>query len=186
MTNSCFLCHIQQQKIQIIWECDTLFSIFDHNPVSPGHALIIPKRHVIDIQNLSYDEWGAIKNAMHKVINIIRKTDLVPIYQQFTRELRDSQSIWFCQKALQNPRINTQPDAYNHGVNDGKAAGRTINHFHWHLIPRFDGDMDDRYPELRHLWTSHICSLVPASATVVSPEHSPRPERQSPQACIPV
>lgn len=29
------------------------------------------------------------------------------------------------------------PDAYNVGINDGKAAGRMIDHVHVHLIPRY-------------------------------------------------
>ncbi|MBI5226776.1 HIT family protein [Candidatus Micrarchaeota archaeon] len=29
------------------------------------------------------------------------------------------------------------PDAYNVGVNDGKSAGRMIDHVHVHLIPRY-------------------------------------------------
>jgi diadenosine tetraphosphate (Ap4A) HIT family hydrolase len=44
---------------------------------------------------------------------------------------------------LAHPRINTRPDAYNHGFNDGKAAGRTIDHLHWHIIPRYEKDMSD-------------------------------------------
>ena len=36
-----------------------------------------------------------------------------------------------------------QPDGYNIGVNCGKAAGQTIFHVHVHLIPRFNGDMED-------------------------------------------
>lgn len=35
------------------------------------------------------------------------------------------------------------PEAYTIGVNDGKAAGRTIDHLHIHLIPRHQGDVDD-------------------------------------------
>lgn len=33
------------------------------------------------------------------------------------------------------------PNGYNIGVNDGKAAGRTIDHLHIHLIPRYFGDV---------------------------------------------
>lgn len=33
------------------------------------------------------------------------------------------------------------PDAYNIGINDGEAAGRTIPHFHLHIIPRYKGDV---------------------------------------------
>ena len=36
-----------------------------------------------------------------------------------------------------------QPDGYNIGVNSGEAAGQTIFHVHVHLIPRYDGDMED-------------------------------------------
>ena len=36
-----------------------------------------------------------------------------------------------------------QPDGYNIGINCGEAAGQTIFHVHVHLIPRFNGDMED-------------------------------------------
>jgi len=35
------------------------------------------------------------------------------------------------------------PDGYNIGVNCGQAAGQTIMHLHVHLIPRYNGDVDD-------------------------------------------
>ncbi|MGC6448031.1 MAG: HIT family protein [Rubripirellula sp.] len=35
------------------------------------------------------------------------------------------------------------PDGYNIGMNCGAAAGQTVMQFHCHIIPRFDGDMDD-------------------------------------------
>jgi diadenosine tetraphosphate (Ap4A) HIT family hydrolase len=31
----------------------------------------------------------------------------------------------------------------NIGINDGTAAGQTVMHLHIHLIPRFDGDIDN-------------------------------------------
>ena len=34
----------------------------------------------------------------------------------------------------------TGQDALNVVVNNGRAAGQTVGHGHWHLIPRFDGD----------------------------------------------
>jgi diadenosine tetraphosphate (Ap4A) HIT family hydrolase len=36
-----------------------------------------------------------------------------------------------------------RPDGYNIGVNDGAAAGQTIPHLHWHLMPRYKGDSSD-------------------------------------------
>ena len=35
------------------------------------------------------------------------------------------------------------PDGFNIGVNDGKAAGQTVEHAHVHVIPRFDDDVPD-------------------------------------------
>ena len=44
-----------------------------------------------------------------------------------------------------------QPDAYNIGINDGEAAGRTVHHLHIHLIPRYRGDVDDPKGGVRHI-----------------------------------
>jgi diadenosine tetraphosphate (Ap4A) HIT family hydrolase len=35
------------------------------------------------------------------------------------------------------------PDGYNIGVNCGKSAGQTVMHCHIHIIPRYDGDVED-------------------------------------------
>ena len=35
------------------------------------------------------------------------------------------------------------PDGYTIGVNEGKVAGRSIDHLHIHLIPRYEGDVAD-------------------------------------------
>ena len=35
------------------------------------------------------------------------------------------------------------PGGYNVGVNVGEVAGQTIPHVHLHLIPRYQGDMDN-------------------------------------------
>jgi diadenosine tetraphosphate (Ap4A) HIT family hydrolase len=47
----------------------------------------------------------------------------------------DDLKIWLDQKFA--------PSGYNIGMNCGKAAGQTIPHLHVHLIPRYDGDMED-------------------------------------------
>lgn len=36
-----------------------------------------------------------------------------------------------------------KPDGYNIGINCGAAAGQTVFHVHVHLIPRYDGDMEE-------------------------------------------
>ncbi|SRR6056297_1924313 len=44
-------------------------------------------------------------------------------------------------KSLLDNKYN--PDGYNIGFNCGKEAGQTIMHFHLHLIPRYEGDIED-------------------------------------------
>ena len=35
------------------------------------------------------------------------------------------------------------PDGYNFGVNDGEVSGQTIFHVHFHVIPRYQGDVEN-------------------------------------------
>jgi diadenosine tetraphosphate (Ap4A) HIT family hydrolase len=36
-----------------------------------------------------------------------------------------------------------RPDGYNVGVNIGESAGQSVPHLHIHMIPRYEGDMED-------------------------------------------
>lgn len=36
-----------------------------------------------------------------------------------------------------------KPDGFNVGINVGEKAGQTVNHVHIHLIPRYDGDVEE-------------------------------------------
>ena len=40
-------------------------------------------------------------------------------------------------------RSAVNPDGFNVGLNDGEAAGQTVEHTHVHVIPRFEGDVAD-------------------------------------------
>lgn len=95
--------------------------IVDHNelavvindgfPVSTGHTLIIPKRHVGSFFELNADEQQAMLALL--------KTTKAKLDQAHA------------------------PDSYNIGINDGPHAGQTISHVHMHLIPRYQGDVED-------------------------------------------
>ncbi|OGK24765.1 hypothetical protein A3A46_03670 [Candidatus Roizmanbacteria bacterium RIFCSPLOWO2_01_FULL_37_13] len=149
--DKCFFCQVQSQSQQVIWNSDKLFAIYDSYPVSPGHTLIVPKRHVANLNEITDDEWNEVKIGINELSKLHQTSALKEIYTNFIKAEISDESAWFCNKALKHPRLNTKPDGYNHGVNDGRAAGRTVDHVHWHMIPRFDGDMIDPRGGIRYV-----------------------------------
>ncbi len=147
----CIFCGFSKDKKVKIWENDFFYAMFDFFPVSPGHARIVPKRHIVEIKDLNEKEWKSLKGAIKEVIKMIERTDLKATYKARLKDPFSDISVWFCKRALSHLRINTKPDAYNHGVNDGKAAGRTVDHLHWHIIPRHKGDVDDPRGGVRYV-----------------------------------
>lgn len=93
---------------------DDLFAVVkDKFPVTPGHTLIIPRRAVVRFQEL----------------NAAEKARLLELVEWAQRQL--------------GATLVPAPEAFNLGVNDGRAAGQTMPQFHFHVIPRRAGDVAD-------------------------------------------
>jgi len=87
---------------------DGLVVAFEDNyPSAPGHTLIIPRRHVGRVVDLTVPE----------------------ALQLWTVALRQINRLG--------------PRAFTIGINDGEAAGQTVEHVHLHVIPRTSGDVPD-------------------------------------------
>ena len=43
------------------------------------------------------------------------------------------------------------PDGYNIGINIGDAAGQTVPHVHIHVIPRYEGDVENPIGGVRNV-----------------------------------
>lgn len=61
------------KEAELIVESAQAFSIFDKYPVSSGHALVIPKRHVSDYFELSFKEQSSCIFMLNKVKDLIQK-----------------------------------------------------------------------------------------------------------------
>lgn len=96
---------------RIVDENEHAVCIRDAYPVSPGHSLVIPKRHIGSF----FETNDAERRALLALVDN-------------TKRLLDTE---------------LRPDAYNIGINDGRAAGQTVTHLHIHLIPRYTGDRPD-------------------------------------------
>jgi len=61
--NNCPFCHLAT-TVEIICESDKCVAFYDGFPVSPGHALIIPRRHVASYFDLTRQEREAMTQMM--------------------------------------------------------------------------------------------------------------------------
>ena len=90
---------------------DHALAISDGYPVADGHTLVVPRRHVQSLFDLSPEERAA---------------------------------VWALADEVRGRLLDRfRPDGFNVGLNDGLAAGQTVDHAHVHVIPRFEGDVPD-------------------------------------------
>lgn len=108
--NDCVFCNKDENR-KVIYEGKVWIAVMDGYPVSEGHTLLIPKRHVETYFELNEFEMLSLHLAIKKV-----KEKLDEMYH---------------------------PDGYNIGMNCGTAAGQTVMHCHVHVIPRYNGDVEN-------------------------------------------
>ncbi|MFP5468319.1 MAG: HIT domain-containing protein, partial [Alphaproteobacteria bacterium] len=83
---NCIFCKIlrgEMGAVKVHEDQDTL-SFMDVMPQSPGHCLIIPKRHAANIHEISADEAAILIRATHRIAQAVRtalKPDGVGLYQ---------------------------------------------------------------------------------------------------------
>jgi diadenosine tetraphosphate (Ap4A) HIT family hydrolase len=104
---SCIFCN----PGNVLLENSLAYARYDDHPVSPGHILVLPHRHVADYFDTTLPE----KHAMLELI-------------EAAKELLEA---------------GHHPDGYNLGINCGATAGQSVPHVHYHLIPRYQGDMEN-------------------------------------------
>jgi histidine triad (HIT) family protein len=70
----CIFCKIVKGEIPSfkVYEDEKVFAFGDINPISPGHSLIIPKRHAQDLWEISGDDLTAVHLASKKIIKAIQ------------------------------------------------------------------------------------------------------------------
>lgn len=71
-TNNCIFCN-PYKNLTILTESATAYAILDGYPVSKGHVLIVPKRHVANYFELPFKEQSACWYMANKVQEILTK-----------------------------------------------------------------------------------------------------------------
>jgi diadenosine tetraphosphate (Ap4A) HIT family hydrolase len=106
----CPFCQVVERR-EYTAESHHAVALNDTFPVTRGHTLVIPRRHVLSIYDLPEAE----------------QADVWALVAQLRSLLAEEYS----------------PAGFNIGLNDGAAAGQTIDHAHVHVIPRYEGDVSD-------------------------------------------
>ncbi|MCK4823658.1 HIT family protein [bacterium] len=70
----------------------------------------------------------------------------------FSLEQDEVEEIWKLVEEVKGLiQLEFQPAGFNIGFNVGPVAGQTIDHVHIHVIPRYEGDMEDPTGGVRHV-----------------------------------
>jgi diadenosine tetraphosphate (Ap4A) HIT family hydrolase len=110
--STCPFCRVEPARVFLA--TDMIVGLWDAFPVSPGHALLVPRRHVATWFEANQAEQLALASAIGEARALI--------------------------EARCSDRGDPLPDGYNVGFNAGEAAGQTVFHAHVHVIPRYRGD----------------------------------------------
>jgi histidine triad (HIT) family protein len=81
----CIFCKIIAGDIPgyTVYEDDQVTAFFDILPISPGHTIIAPKKHVADLEDLTDDEMCALALAVKKIGKAVMEGMRVKGYSVF-------------------------------------------------------------------------------------------------------
>ena len=150
---NCYFCQVSRGEADpFIFENRSFVGIFDTHPVNPGHALVIPKRHVASIFDLNETEQSDYFAAIKGVRRVVEETTMKDLYQEMLgREYLQDRPKDHIETVLKLPFLGRKPDAYTVGNNDGREAGRSIDHLHVIILPRYKDDVEDPRGGIRNV-----------------------------------
>lgn len=82
-------------------------------------------------------------------VEVVPKRHVESLFELSPQEIVEAYQLMH--EAQQQLCTKFSPDGFTIGVNDGRAAGRTIDHLHIHLIPRYYGDVVDPRGGIRQI-----------------------------------
>lgn len=113
MNSDCVFCKIIAGQIPCyrLYEDEHILSFLDVGPVANGHCLVIPKKHIARLDDAQ--EQDAI--ALAAIMTLVPKLGGAVVK-------------------------HTGAAGWNLLQNNGAAAGQVVEHVHFHIIPRHEGD----------------------------------------------
>ncbi|MDD5295017.1 MAG: HIT family protein [Patescibacteria group bacterium] len=106
------------------------------------------KHNIIAENDLFYSPWDKFPVSDGHA-EIVPKRHIASFFELTNEEVLQLYDLIKKTKEIIFKKFN--PDGYNMGVNEGNAAGRTIDHLHVHLIPRYKGDVEKPQGGIRNV-----------------------------------
>ena len=115
-------------------------------PKSP--FLQIPEAEYICSNKLAFAVWDKFPVTTGHAL-IIPNRIMTTWWETSRKEKKELSKLLEQTRQIIEEKYN--PDGFNIGINNNKAAGQTVNHLHIHLIPRYFGDIPDPRGGVRHV-----------------------------------
>ena len=108
MSQNCLFCKIIEGSIPAtkVYEDEHVLAFKDINPVAPVHLLVVPKHHVVSMQDVTLDD----ADWLGKLMSLIPKI------------------------AAENGCRPGPEGGYRLVINSGQDGGQEIDHLHVHII----------------------------------------------------
>lgn len=105
---NCPFCDPTNIKKQLLFETATEYVLYNIRKTNKGRCLVVPKRHVTTIRELTEQELEGLIRTVQRVSGKLFSY--------------------------------LHPAGMNYGFNEGRRAGQETQHFHFHILPRFEDD----------------------------------------------
>lgn len=125
----CPFCSKNIEQDHLILETKKSFLQANKFPYAAGHLLVVPKRHVNQVIDLTSIERKELFNLIDLSVYILDK--------------------------------HMKPEGYNVGCSIGRIAGESIQHLHFHILPRYKGDVG-----WNRLCDFNVVSISPTDLTI--------------------
>ena len=95
MPEECIFCKIAKGEIPSykIYESNSIIAFLDINPVARAHSLVIPKRHVEKIYELSREEAEDFLKALETITKAISKSQNIDAFNYLVNQGREAGQI---------------------------------------------------------------------------------------------
>ena len=110
--SDCIFCKIAARQIPsaVVFENESVIAFLDINPMEKGHVLVVPKRHWPTLADVPDGPGGPDRAVWDALCDAVRRVAKAVL-----------RAGWAGANVLQC---------------NGEAAGQTVGHLHFHVIPR--------------------------------------------------